>query len=251
MHKTPKCIIFDWDGTLVSCEQLVHAAYVLTLDKLGDAKASSWTQEDTHTQNGKTRAEIFSNTNIWGEKGTEAQDIFYQIYPRLQQGDKELIQTFERISQTPLIPLTIYEGAKELISTLKQRATSTRVVLLGAKSQDLLEKEVKQTGFDGLFDAILGNIGNPITDKPNKGAFDRATQGMDIINKTTDVLYIGDNPQNDTAFARSWGAGIRIVQPKKDKMALRFLLSELEQMYALCANNNIRFENTQNQNLHT
>ena len=40
MKQAPKCIIFDWDGTLVGCEQLVHATYVLTLDKLKDKKAS-------------------------------------------------------------------------------------------------------------------------------------------------------------------------------------------------------------------
>ena len=121
-------------------------------------------------------AEIFSNADIWGEKGAEAQEIFYQIYPRLQQGDAQLVSRFERISGTKLTPLTVYEGAKEIVSALKMQMPQTRIVLLGAKSEQLLKKEVLESGFDGLFDMVLGNIGNPITDKPNKGAFDRAVQ---------------------------------------------------------------------------
>lgn len=239
MKQAPKCIIFDWDGTLVGCEQLVHAAYVLTLDKLGDKKASAWTPEDTHAQNGKARAEIFSNTAIWGEKGVEAQEIFYQLYPRLQQGDAELVSRFERISGTKLTPLTVYEGAKEIVSALKMQMPQTRIVLLGAKSEQLLKKEVTEAGFDRLFDAVLGNTGNPITDKPNKGAFDRAVQGMSITDKASDVLYIGDNPKNDRAFANSWGADIKIVQPKKDSLALYILKTELEQMYPICCQNHV------------
>ena len=239
MKQAPKCIIFDWDGTLVGCEQLVHATYVLTLDKLKDKKASVWTLEDTHTQNGKTRSEIFSNTAIWGEKGAEAQEIFYQLYPRLQQGDAELVGRFEHISRTTLNPLTVFDGAKEVVSDIKKQMPQTRIVLLGAKTQELLEKEVLEAGFDGLFDAVLGNTGNPATDKPNKGAFDRAVQGLSITDKTTDVLYVGDNPQNDTAFADSWEAGIKIVRPKQDKMALRTLKAEFEQTYPICCQNHI------------
>lgn len=233
MTQFPKCIIFDWDGTLVGCEQLVHATYVLTLDKLGNKKASDWTEENTHAQNGKSRAEIFSNTAIWGDKGSEAQEIFYQIYPRLQQGDPQLIGHFEHISGTGLTPLVVFDGSKDIVIDLKKRMPQTRFVLLGAKSEALLKKEVAKAGFEGVFDAVLGNIGNPITDKPNKGAFDRAVQGLTITDKKADVLYIGDNPQSDTAFAKSWGADIKIIQPKKDKMALYTLRSELEKSYPL------------------
>ncbi len=249
MTQMPKCIIFDWDGTLVGCEQLVHAAYVLTLDRLGDKKALTWTEENTHAQNGKNRSEIFSNTDIWGEKGAEAQEIFYQIYPRLQNGDTELTKLFERISGTVLTPLTVYDGAKEVVSFWKKNK-AVKVILLGAKSEGLLKKEVEQTGFDGMFDAVLGNTGNPITDKPNAGAFDRATRGMDIVDKKKDVLYIGDNIINDIKFADSWGADICLVQPKKNKVALRELLANFEQIYAVFHCVQPTYPN-ENQNLHT
>ena len=247
MKTPPKCIIFDWDGTLVGCEQLVHATYVLTLDKLGDKKAKMWQENDTYTQNGKARAEIFSNPSIWGEKGQQAQEIFYQIYPRLQNQDKELTARFEQITGKTLKPLTVYKGAKEVISTLKNRLPQTRIVLLGAKSEDLLKKEVFQTGFDGLFDLVLGNTGNPNTDKPNKGAFDKAVQGLNISDKTKDVLYIGDNLKNDTAFANSWGADIKIIEPKKEKTALQTLRAEFEQLYPVLLKK-IESENTTQQN---
>ena len=249
MKQMPKCVIFDWDGTLVGCEQLVHATYVLTLDRLGDEKARTWTEKNTHAQNGKTRAEIFSNTDIWGEKGAEAQEIFYQIYPRLQNSDTELTKLFEHISGTALTPLTVYDGAKEVISFWKKQK-SVKVILLGAKSEELLKTEVEQAGFNELFDAVLGNTGNPITDKPNAGAFDRAVQGMHLVDKKKDVLYIGDNIVNDTKFADSWGANVRIVQPKKNKIALRQLLADFEQLYAVYCQTQKVFK-TERQNSHT
>lgn len=251
MRTLPKCIIFDWDGTLVGCEQLVHAAYVLTLEKLGDSKAKTWQETDTHTQNGKTRSEIFSNAEIWGENGAKAQEIFYQIYPRLQQEDRKLIQHFEQISGKTLKPLIVYENAKEVLLTLKKRLPHTRLVLLGAKSEDLLKKEVSQTGFEGLFDFVLGNTGNPITDKPNKGAFDRAVQGLNISDKALEVLYIGDNPKKDTSFARSWGASIKIVEPKKDKTALQTLNAEFEQSYPILHRKNENENKSQQINTYT
>jgi FMN phosphatase YigB (HAD superfamily) len=182
----------------------------------------------------------FFQMPIFGVKrGGEAQEIFYQIYPGLQQGNPELVANFERISNTKLNPLTVYDSAKEVVAVIKKQLPQTRVVLLGAKSEDLLKKEVAESGFEGLFDAVLGNTGNPITDKPNKGAFDRAVQGLSIVDKMTDVLYVGDNPKNDTAFADSWGAGIKIVQPKKDKTALYALRAEFERAYPICHKDNI------------
>lgn len=146
-------------------------------------------------------------------------------------------------------PLTVYEGARDLVSFFRKQK-GVKVVLLGAKSEGLLKREVEQAGFDGLFDAVLGNTGNPITDKPNKGAFDRATQGIDIIDKKKDVLYIGDNAINDTKFADSWGADSCIVQPKKSKTALRALLASFEQTHAVFRCIQPTYPN-ENQNLHT
>ena len=86
IHSDLKCIVLDWDGTLVSCENLVHAAYVLTFEALNNEKAKTWQLSDTHAQNGKSRQQIFSDTSIWGDKTKEAEKIFYEFYPLLNKG---------------------------------------------------------------------------------------------------------------------------------------------------------------------
>lgn len=223
-----KCVIFDWDGTLVSCEKMVHAAYVLTFDKLGDKRAQTWELSDTHMQNGRARQDIFADKTIWGENGQRAEEIFYQIYPRLQQDDPALNDRYETLRGEKLEKLSVYDGADELLSYMFKNLFSSKIVLLGAKNETLLRHEVEQTHMTPHFDEILGNTGDKLTDKPAPGAFDRAVEGVNITDKASEVLYIGDNAEKDTAFAKSWGADVMIINPREDKTILRSLLNKLE-----------------------
>ena len=76
----------------------MHAAYILTLEKLGDSKAKTWQETDTHIQNEKTRSEIFSNAEIWGENGAKANKLIpihtYKFYSILS-AIKEKLLVFE------------------------------------------------------------------------------------------------------------------------------------------------------------
>lgn len=220
--KDSKCIIFDWDGTLVSCEQLVHASYVLTFLKMGNDKAFTWSEADTHAQNGKSRQVIFSDTSIWGANTKEAEEIFYQVYPRLQQNDSVLFQLYQDVTGKQLQPLMVYEGAKEFLHYLKVQKPNRPIVLLGAKNEDLLRKEVVESGLMPYFNRIVGNTVNADSNKPSPKAFDRAVAGYNFTDKA-DVCYIGDNLQKDTAFAKSWGAACFILTPEKLKEVVQYL----------------------------
>lgn len=228
IHSDLKCIVLDWDGTLVSCENLVHAAYVLTFEALNNEKAKTWQLSDTHAQNGKSRQQIFSDTSIWGDKTKEAEKIFYEFYPLLNKGHETLVNMYESLRHEKLKPLTVFDGAKEFLKTLYTQRSNARIVLLGAKNETLLKREVEQVGLTRYFDKILGNTGNVSTDKPSAGAFARAVEGLFISSKSRQVLYIGDNEQKDTAFAQSWGADCLIVQPKNNPQILLDLANDIK-----------------------
>ena len=220
--KDSKCIIFDWDGTLVSCEQLVHASYVLTFLKMGNDKAFTWSEADTHAQNGKSRQTIFSDTTIWGTNTKEAEEIFYQVYPRLQQNDSVLFQLYQDVTGKQLQPLMVYEGAKEFLHYLKIQKPNRPIVLLGAKNEELLRKEVFEAGLIQYFNRIIGNTVHADANKPSPKVFDRAVANYHISDKSS-VCYIGDNPQKDIAFAQSWGATGFILTPEKLREIAQFL----------------------------
>ena len=227
IHSDLKCIILDWDGTLVSCENLVHAAYVLTFEAIKSNKAKTWQLSDTHNQNGKSRQQIFNDTSIWGDKTQEAEKIFYEIYPLLNAGHETLVNMYELLRHEKLKPLTVFDGAKEFLKTLYTQRSNARIVLLGAKNETLLKREVEQVGLTRYFDKILGNTGNITTDKPSAGAFARAVEGLFISSKSKQVLYIGDNEQKDKSFAQSWGSDCLIIQPKNNPQILLDLAQEI------------------------
>lgn len=214
-----KCIVFDWDGTLVSAKMMVHQAYLAAFQAIGSDKAVTWREEDTQAQNGQSPNSIFANTEIWGDKGAEARVTFYETYEKLQKTHPHLLK--------------LYDGAEELLSVFKKQYPTARLVLLGAKTEALLQDEVDTMKLSNSFDLVLGATGNPMTDKPAAGAFNRATEGLNIIDKTSEVMYIGDNPKMDPAFAHSWGATPIIVQPGVNKNALKELEFEISSAKAL------------------
>ena len=135
IHSDLKCIVLDWDGTLVSCEKLVHAAYVLTFEAIKSKKAETWQLSDTNNQSGKSRQQIFNDTSIWGDKAKDAEKIFYEIYPLLNAKHKTLVNMYESLRHEKLEPLTVFNGAKEFLKTLYTQRSQARIVLLSAKNE--------------------------------------------------------------------------------------------------------------------
>ncbi len=209
LPKSLETIVFDWDGTLVTAEPMVHEAYVATFKSLGDNR--TWTPADTHARNGEDPNKIFADKTLWGENGTQARDLFYAHYKRLQAERSDLFK--------------VKEGAVELLDFIQETYPKVKLVLLAAKTEEIMVEEVARFGLSDRFDAIVGKTSEG-PNKPDKAVFDRAMKliDVDVTNPTTEVLHIGDNPQKDEAFARDYGAASIVVHEScaiKDLLQLR------------------------------
>lgn len=245
LPKNIKCVIFDLDGTLAGFENRVHAAYLAAFQEIGSKKVNTWTLKDTRAQNGRAPDAIFKDEEIWGRweyvgicntyshfLGDEAKKAFYKAYNAQPETHPELCSS------------GLYEGAVEAITAAQK--SGARVVLLGAKTESILKKEAEVLGIASYFDALQGATGDEKTDKPAAGAFDRAVEGLNITDKKQ-VVYVGDNPKKDPAFAKSWGATSVIVQPEQDKTALKSLAHAFETTYPVSRQTNLsgpRLDNT-------
>ena len=205
-------IVMDWDGTLVSAEPMVHAAYVCTFKSLKDNR--KWTIKDTHAKNGEDANLIFADKSLWGEKGNEARAIFYAHYNKLAARRDDLLQ--------------LKDGTKEFLDFLKTFFPDVKLALLAAKSQNLLEEEVHKFNLDSYFDAIVGKT-DMGPNKPDFKVFDRIMTrlGITISDPRQEVMHIGDNPQKDEAFANSYGAMSVIVNENCSIKNLHHLRQEI------------------------
>ncbi len=211
-----KSIVFDWDGTLVTAEPMVHEAYIATFNSLQDNR--NWTLADTHALNGEDPNKIFANEALWGENGDKARELFYAHYHRLKEERPELFE--------------LKEGAVELLKFLKETYPNVKIVLLAAKTESILVDEVTKQGLSGYFDAIIGKTDEG-PNKPDKKVFDRAMKqiNVEIIDPQLEVLHIADNPQKDEAFARDYGAASIIVHETAQVKDLCQLREDLVKHY--------------------
>lgn len=207
----PLCIMIDWDGTLVDAEPIIHKAYIETFKSLKSPLADTWTQEDTHNQNGLSPHLIFNKTSIWGTNNCgmdgKAHDLFYAH--------------FREISGKETDAPYFKENAIEFLHTLKSKYHTVRFVLVAAKSQEILEQEVAhKKELNGFFHLIIGSNPQKGIHKQSEYTSEIATMGLKIscdkTKRSSDVLYIGDNPLVDTAFANLFGAFPIIVNDKEE-----------------------------------
>lgn len=218
--KQPKCIILDWDGTLVDVEPVIHKAYKATLQELNSPLKDAWSPVDTHQQNGLAPKDIFDNELIWGDyKGEDglAKQLFYKHYRALMAEDKE----------APYLK----EGALELLQTLNAAYPTARVVILAAKTHDILNNEVaSKSELSPWVNAVWGTDAKRGFSKQNDAIFHEAVFGLDISDnphlRMEEVVYIGDNVDKDTDFARICQISPVIVNDK-DKRADYISLNEL------------------------
>ncbi len=194
-----KCIMIDWDGTLASAEPMVHEAYVATFKELGDNRP--WTLADTHARNGEDPKKIFADKTLWGDKCAQAFDAFYKHYRRLNVERRDLFG--------------LQENATNLLHFLRNARPDVKVVIMAAKTQELLEKEVRETGVDGLVHAVVGNTAEG-PNKPDVRVVDRvlAEVGVTITDKATQVWHIADNLDKDVKFSENAGVTYFIVNEK-------------------------------------
>ncbi|CAA7617902.1 HAD family hydrolase [Magnetospirillum sp. UT-4] len=137
----PSAILFDWDNTLVDSWVCIREAYNITFRHFG---MPEWSMAETRANVAKSMRDSFPQ--MFGERWTEARDVFYQ--------------GFESIHLSHLRELP---GAGAMLADLAERRIFLAVV--SNKRGAFLRKEAEALGWSGLFGALVG-AADAAADKP-------------------------------------------------------------------------------------
>jgi phosphoglycolate phosphatase len=162
----PKGILFDWDNTLVDNWGAIHAAINLTLVAMGHRP---WTLQDTRRNVARSLRDSFPT--LFGDRWTEARDIFYK--------------SFEAVHLDELKPLP---GAEAMLMALKERGLYLGVV--SNKTGRYLRSEADQLGWTRYFGRLVGAT-DARADKPAVEPVDLAL-GDSGLARGPEVWFIGD-----------------------------------------------------------
>ena len=181
MSKKVEAIVIGWDGVLVDVLKNIHESYIEAFEAIKSPKAKTWTLKDTEKLQGKNPSSIFSDEILWEGKGDFARNAFYNTYDETN----------------PVLK----EGAEELMLLLCELDCFAAVV--SAKSQLILQNEVRSSKISGYIDDVIGSLlGEPKRSKPAPGCWKRILDGI-TIKDPRQVLYIGKT--SDKKFAESYG----------------------------------------------
>lgn len=134
-----KCLIVNWDGMCVSSLEARHLAYRKTFQELKQ-NVVNWTISDTAAQSGRNPDEIWIDKSLWQKKGADAKQIFYNTYTSL------LINHIK-----------LNENVGAFLSVFKLRCPNTPIVAFGAKTQEIMWREVNQLLGEDPFYMIYGS----------------------------------------------------------------------------------------------
>lgn len=137
----PRAILFDWDNTLVDNWQAISEALNATLIAMGH---DPWSVADTKARVRNSLRESFPA--MFGERWTEARDIFYarfgQCHLDLLRPMADTAETLQALSRTE-----IYLG------------------VVSNKAGHWLRREVEHLGWGRYFGQVVG-AGDAVRDKP-------------------------------------------------------------------------------------
>jgi phosphoglycolate phosphatase len=162
----PHAILFDWDNTLVDNWGTIQVALNAALTAMG---FPPWTIEETRQRVRASMRDSFPR--MFGERWTEARDIFYATY-----------------RANHLDTLRALPNAGEVL-----RGLTTAGVYLGVvsnKTGPLLRAEAARLGWEGHFGRLVG-AGDARHDKPAADPIYLATEKLTITNYNT-VWFVGD-----------------------------------------------------------
>jgi phosphoglycolate phosphatase len=137
----PRAVLFDWDNTLVDNWGAIADALNAALTAMGHAP---WTLAETRARVRESMRDSFPR--MFGERWTEARDIFYR-----------------RFAERHLELLRALPDAAETIAALA--AAGIYVAVVSNTAGPFLRKEAAQLGWDGLFGRLVG-AGDAARDKP-------------------------------------------------------------------------------------
>ena len=164
----PEAIIFDWDDTLASNWQSIHAALNTTLTAMGH---ETWPIEKTRANVRRALRESFPE--MFGDRWEEAADIFY-----------------DHIRTNHLETLIGLEFATELLELIADSGIMLGIV--SNKTGYLLRAECEHLGWTKYFTAIVG-AQDAEKDKPAPDPIYLCLEGT-TIKPSRNTWYVGDAP---------------------------------------------------------
>jgi phosphoglycolate phosphatase len=162
----PQGILFDWDNTLVDNWGAIHAALNRTLVAMGH---EPWTLQDTRRNVARSLRDSFPA--LFGERWTEARDIFYK--------------SFEAVHLEELKPMP---GAGDMLAALAGRGLYLGVV--SNKTGHYLRSEADRLGWTRHFGRLVGAT-DASADKPAVEPVDLAL-GDSGLAKGPAIWFVGD-----------------------------------------------------------
>ena len=167
IDRAPRAVLFDWDGTLVNSWPIIHESMNRTLVAMDQAP---WTMAETTVRVRKSLREAFPE--LFGDRWTEARDIFYDAYRAVH---------LERIEKI--------DGAEELVSLLHD--LGCRLGVVSNKSGGHLRAESTKLDWDRFFAGHLVGATDAPHDKPATDPIFMALEGTGV-SPDPDVWFIGD-----------------------------------------------------------
>ena len=163
----PAAVVFDWDNTLVDTWPTIHDALTVTFEAMG---RRPWSLAETKARVRQSLRDSFPG--LFGERWTEAREIFYKA--------------FERSHIERLVPIS---GASELLAALS--AAGIDMAVLSNKTGRYLRDEVAHLDWQGYFAATVG-AGDAERDKPARQALELALGPLDC-EPGESVWIVGDS----------------------------------------------------------
>jgi phosphoglycolate phosphatase len=162
----PHALLFDWDNTLVDTWGLIHHAWTVTLEAMGERP---WTYEETRRKVRNSARDTFPR--LFGARAEEAMEIFYKTF-----------------RADHLDTLSERAGAEEMLSRLAEAGFLLAVV--SNKLGDLLREESDHLGWTPLFHRLVGAT-DATRDKPAVEAVELALEGTGLA-PGPEVWFVGD-----------------------------------------------------------
>ncbi len=180
----PRAILFDWDNTLVDVWPTIHEALNAALTAMGQAP---WSLAETLQRVRRSLRESFPI--LFGERWTEAREIFYATYNRHH--------------------LAMLKPLPEAAATLSRFASGGMLLgVVSNKTGAILRREAAHLGWDRYFAALVG-AGDARSDKPAPDPIHLALEKSGfLIDKS--IWYVGDTAL-DMECARAAGCTAILV----------------------------------------
>lgn len=161
----PKAIIFDWDETLVSSQDILRRAWVDTIEHFLPDQASSI----PHNRAGRSGKEVFPE--IFGDIWEEALSYYRTLYVKYRQRG-----------------VIAKENALSLVEYLYEQ--KFYLAIASNKAANFLRDEVALIGWEKYFNNIVGSTDCPY-DKPAADPALKALEFSDI--QPEETWFIGDS----------------------------------------------------------